>query len=240
MDGNTILLVEGNPEFSIELQKEFEIGGAIVFTANSLESALESVDKFSFDVIVCSYYLPDGLIHHLIDWSKENLDQLPIFLALGSSIPADDELLRRHLISGTFSKKSEPEKIVTAISKLLFDFDKFYQSLLEMIEPKGVQLELVVKDEKYHVGPIEMTDSGIFVAAEKKFEMGTFGLLRISVFEDDYLKHFTLVGSLDGVMNGGQHFKINESYENTWFNLLNLLQEKQMSITRFLAKVADK
>ncbi len=240
LDGNTILIVESDREILAKLQGELELRGAIVFCTESVDAAISTMEEFDFDVIICSYYLPDGLIHHLVDWCRLYLDQLPIFIALGTSIPADDELLKRHLISGIFSKNLDVEKMIIGLNKFLFDFDKFYQSLLEMIEPRGVQLELMVEEEIMSVQPIEMTGTGVFVSIDKKFQMGTFALLRVSVFDDDYLENFTMVGSLDGVINGGQHFKINESYENTWNKLLNKLQEKQMSITRFLAKVADK
>lgn len=238
--GNTVLIVDADKDLGKKIQDILESRGAIVFMVDSVDFAISTLEEFEFDIIISSYYLPDGLIHHMIDWCRHNLDQLPIFVALGTSVPADDELLKRHLISGIFSKTTDPEKIVDSLNKFLFDFDQFYQRLLEMIEPRGVQLELMVEDKRWCVQPIEMTGNGIFVSVDKKFEMGTFGLLRVSVFEEDYLQNFTMVGSLDGIINGGQHFKINESYENTWNKLLNKLQEKQMSITRFLSKVADK
>jgi len=240
LDGNSILIIDGDKHLSQTLHDNLAARGAIVFSVDSIEGALNTIEEFEVDVVISSYYLPDGLIHHVIDWCRYNLDQLPIFVALGTSVPGDDELMKRHLISGVFSKAIDMDKLVKSLQGYLFDFEKFYESLVSMIEPRGVALELVIQDEKMQVFPIEMTEEGIFVAVDRRFEFGTFGLLRVSVFDDDLLENYTMVGSMDGVINGGQHFRINESYESTWNKLLNKLNQRQLSITNFLCKVADK
>lgn len=239
LDGNSVLLIESDKDQNA-LTTAFIAAGAQVTSVSSIASAIKALEVNEFDVIISDYYLPDGLIHHVVDWSREHLDSLPIFIARGSSMPADEALLHRHLISCVFPKGAEPDTVIRGVQGFLFDFNKFYQSLLSMVNPRGISLEIIVQKEKHHAVPIEMTKDGIFVSLDERFEKGTFGLLRICLFDSDAVENFTLVGSLGGKFHGGQHFKINESYAHIWQRLQTKLSERQMSITGFLGKVAGK
>lgn len=240
LDGNSILIIEGDKVYTEKLRQTFVNTGAQVAIVWSVTDAVKSLEIYDFDVVLCGYYLPDGLIHHVIDWSREHLKLLPVFVALGSSIPGDESLLRRHLISYIFSRSDDHLKIVDGIYGFLFDFNKFYESLLAVVEPRGINMELTVNTERMAVTPIEITQDGIFVALPNRFENGTFAHMNICLYENMKVESYTLIGSLGGKMLGGQLFKINESYRGTWHKLISRLEDRQMHITGFLRKVAGK
>lgn len=236
LDGNSILIIEDDRNYSEELRGTFAMTGAQVSIAGSVADAVKALESNDFDVILSGHYLPDGQIHHVIDWSKEHLKFLPIFVAIGSDLPADEKLRHRHLISCIFSRTDKMEKLVNGIRDLLFDFKKFYESLHSMIEPRGINMELIVGAESVVVSPIEMTGDGIFFSIANHFEIGTCAILRVYFFEEINVEKFTLIGSLGGNANDGQYFKIDESYIETWNNLLGRLAERQAHITGVLNK----
>ncbi|HXH73820.1 MAG TPA: hypothetical protein VNJ08_02575 [Bacteriovoracaceae bacterium] len=238
LDGNSVLIIEGDSVYNHKLKEVFSLSGAQTFSAFNLEEAIKSLEIYDFDIVICSYYLSDGLIHNVIDWSKQHLQSLPVFVAIGSSMPGDEELLHRHLISYVFNKGHNPVSLVSAVQGFLFDFNRFFESLLFMVEPKGICLELVVKQSIFEVNAIELTNDGIFVSMESPFDLGTFALLRISIYEGSQVENYTLVGSLGGNIPGGQHFNVNESYSHTWNNVLAIIDKKQLTITKFMKKVS--
>jgi hypothetical protein len=239
LDGNNVLIIDNDQKYCEHLAQTFVASGAQASFVQNQDSAFKVLEIYDYDVIICSYYLPDGLIHHVIDWCKDHLMSLPVFVALGSGIPSEEALLQRHLISCVL-KKGDHFGLVTKVQKFLFDFNKFYQNLIDMVEERGVGLELVVQNERFEATAIETKVDGVFVGFDEDFIPGSPALLQVSIYDGFLIENFTLLGSLCGKIQGGQFFKINSSYERSWSEVLKRIEERQFSITTFLSKAAGK
>jgi hypothetical protein len=240
LDGNTFLIVDGDSKFVHELMKSIQDVGGVCNGSVFIEDAKTVLKASSVDVIICSYYLPDGIIHQLIDWCKDNLDSMPVFTTIGYPIHGENEFLHRQLVADVYFKKQSHDEILKSLSMLVFDFEQFRQSLLEIANPRGISIELFSNKEKYWIKAIEITSDSIFIGADKVFEYGSFGLLMITVFDQGELENFQVLGFFDGQFPGGQHFKVHSDYAHIWKRLLQKLEDKQLSIDKFMHKVSGK
>ncbi len=238
--GNTILVVENDESLRFKLQEVIESRGGEVITVNSLKGALRVLAECNFDLIISTYYLPDGLIQQIIDWCRQRLDPLPLFVALGTGLPSDGYLLKRQLISEVFSKLSQPDKIIDGIENLVFDFDSFKMKRDSANVKNNLNVELIIQDQKSDVDITDILDKGIYIKVSKRYSFGTFAILRITFLDSENFDHVTMVGSMDEIVSGGQLFRINEHYGKTWLKLLQKLNERQLGMSNFYAKTADK
>ncbi len=236
-DGNTILIADGDKFFGTQLADVLTFNGATCFYSEDIESAKKLFNKYEFDLVISNYYLSDGVIHQLIDWCTHNLRTLPIFTCVGYPLPADSELSLKHSIADTFSK-NDSRRMLTGLSKLLFDFNQFHESLLEIITPTEVLIEIKVGNSSFLVRPLELTNDSMYVHMDRDFTRGTFGILKFSLGIGESSQNFIIPGFFENRFSEGQVFKINKTYLPNWERFLKFLNDRQMDITHFLNKAA--
>lgn len=236
-DGNTILIAEGDKVFGTQLAEALSFNGATCFYAEDLESAKKLFNKYDFDLVISNYYLSDGVIHQMIDWCSENLLTMPIFTCVGYPLAGDCGLSQKHSISDVFSK-NDSRRIMTGLSKLLFDFNQFHESLLEMITPTEVLIEIQIGLSSFLVRPIELNNDSMFVQMDCQFTRGSFGVLKFSLGHGEKCQNFIIPGFFENQFSEGQVFKINKKYISSWMKFLAFLDDKQMNITHFMNKAA--
>ena len=236
-DGNNILIVDIDRIYGTQLAEVLASHGAKTFFGSSLAEAKELLLQYDFDIVICNYYLTDGIIYQLIDWSEKNIKTLPIFTAMGNPLPGELDLLRKQSIADVFSK-GDRGRMFTGISNLLFDFKEFKGNLREMISPTEVMIELKVKEDRMFVRPIEIADDCVYLLLKQQFQPGMFGIMNFSLREQLEVQHFVIPGFFAGQFGGGQQFRINRTYQGHWKIFLDHMQEKQMNISNFLKKAA--
>ena len=236
-DGNTFLIIDIDRAYGTQLAEVLSSQGAKSFYACSIAEAKELLLQFDFDIVLCNYYLTDGIIFQLIDWSEQNIKTLPIFTAMGNPLPGELDLLRKQSIADVFSK-GDRARMFTGVSNLLFDFNDFQGSLKEMISPTEVMIELKVEAERMFVRPIEIADDCVYLLLKNQFQPGMFGIMNFSLREKRELQHFVIPGFFARKFGGGQQFRINRTYQGHWKVFLDIMQEKQMNISNFMKKAS--
>jgi hypothetical protein len=238
LDGNTFLVIDGDVNYVQNLRFSIQNAGGNSSGAIFLDDAKNILKTSGIDIVICSYYLPDGIIHQLIDWCKTELDSLPTFTTIGYPLEGEKDFLHRQLVADVYFKKQSHSEIIKSLSMLIFDFEHFKKSLLEISEPRGIVLELFSNRSKHRIKALEITPDSLFISAEESFEFGDFGVLMVSVFDQGEFENFQVIGFFEGHFPGGQHFKVHNDYMPVWSRLLTKLEEKQLSIDKFLQKAA--
>lgn len=182
LTGNNILIIESGREYNQKLQQALSETGAQTSVAESIMEAKGLLKARDFDVVICSYFLKDGSIHNVIDWSKGNLENLPVFITIGSELTGDLNSMQRTLISKAY-KKNEIGAMIKDIRKLLFNFESFLKGLVEAVEQRGISLEVIVDGEKYSALPVEIDGEGMLIEVQGEVNANTFGYLRIVMYE---------------------------------------------------------
>jgi hypothetical protein len=240
LDGNSFLVIDGDSTYVQDLMTSIQNIGGNCSGALFLEDAKTFLKTSDVDVVICSYYLPDGIIHQLIDWCKINLDSLPTFTTIEYPLQGEKDFLHRQLVAEVFFKKQSHDEILKLISMLIFDFKEFKNSILDIAEPRGISLELFSNKNKHWVKAIEITSDSLFISADESFDFGSFGLLMVTVFDQGDYENFHVVGFFEGHFPGGQYFKVHNDYGQIWSRLLVKLEDKQLSIDKFLQKASGK
>lgn len=236
-DGNTILIADGDRVYGTQLAEVLGKNGAKCFYTENLGGAKKLFLKYDFDLVISNYYLSDGVIHQLIDWCSGNLRTLPIFTCLGYPLPADSELSQKFSIADIFSK-SDSRRMLSGLSALLFDFNAFHESLLEIITPTEILIEIMVGTNSFMVTPLELTSNSMYVQMDSQFTCGTFGILKFSLGNGKNSQSFIIPGSFETGVIEGQIFKINKTYVPNWEKFLKFLDDRQVDITYFMCKAA--
>jgi len=236
-DGNTILIADGDRVYGTQLADVLAQNGAKCFYTEDLEGAKNLFLKYDFDLVISNYYLSDGVIHQLIDWCSDNLRTIPIFTCLGYPLPADSELSQKFSIADIFSK-SDSRRILSGLSKLLFDFNAFHESLFEMITPDEILIEIKVGTNSFIFRPLELTSNSMYVQMDSHFSRGTFGILKFSFGNGENNQNFIIPGFFETGEIEGQIFKINKTYVPNWGKFLKFLDNRQVDITHFICKAA--
>src|SRR5665647_284910 len=216
LNGNTILIIDMDQHFAEKLSQALEGKGAYCFITSNMKDARKIFNDFDLDLVVCSYYLPDGLIHHLIDWCRDNLSNIPVFVALGQALPADDGLRRRSLISDVLQRSDNFDLAIKCISDLLFDYDKFRLAISEMVDPRGIEFELMINKESFEVKATEIFSDSLSISFNREICDGSHAILRVSLFESGKLENFIFMGSMENAPASGHIFKINDIYNKIW------------------------
>ncbi len=237
LDGNSILIADSDPGFLNPLAQALTRHGARCFVAADMGQARDLLVKFDFDLVISNYYLSDGIIYQLMDWCTKNLSFLPIFTCVGHPFGADKELSQKQAIASVF-QKHEVGQILSGISRLLFSFEAYHQSLLEMIDPSEIKIEICVSDYNFLVSPLEINEDNVYLAMDREFLKGTFGVLKFAVVLEERYHSFIIPGSLDEKCQSGQVFVVDEKYRGHWKHFLDYLNMKQVKITKFLSKAA--
>jgi hypothetical protein len=187
--------------------------------------------------VVANYYLSDGIIHELIDWCEHFLKELPLFTCIGHPLPSDVVFFQKHSIVDVFDKKN-PQKVARGLSELLFNFNEFHESLLELVTPKEISILLLVGGHKLNLWTHEIYDNGLYFQTERSFMGGTFGILKFSLVGDDKIQNFVIPGHVEGQSIDGTLFRINHKYAPKWKQFLTFLNEKQIKVNRFLKRAS--
>lgn len=232
LDGNTILVADTDKVYGTQLAEVLGVHGATCFFAEDLSCAKLLLKKYDFDLIVSNYHLPDGIIHHLIDWCSDKIGCLPIFTCIGHPMPSEIELSQKQSIAEVFSKNDFP-RMLQGISRLLFDFTEFHENLLEMMAPTEVRIEAVVNNKNYIITPLELSESGLFVQNHSDIKTGAFGILKFSLTYENQNQNFIIPGFFEG-----SFFKVNANYLANWERFLQFLSLRQVNITKFMNKAA--
>jgi hypothetical protein len=236
-DGNTILVADIDQVYGMQLVEVLKSHGAKCAFANGIAESKHLFEKYDFEIVIANYFLADGIIHQLIEWSHENMKTPPIFTAMGYPLPGEAELLQKHSIAEVFSK-SDRTKILSGLSHLLFDFQQFQKSLMEMIIPYELTFELNVNSQKLLARPIEMSAESIFLCLGQSFEPGSFAEMSFSMDLNKGSQKFVIPGNFANEASGGQYFNIDQTYSRHWNRFLNLMNEKQSNISTFIKKAA--
>lgn len=232
LDGNTILVADADLVYGTQLAEVLGMHGAKCYFAGDISIAKTLLQKYDFDLVVSNYHLPDGIIHHLIDWCSANMAYLPVFTCTGYPMPSEIELSQKQSIAGVFSK-NDFQRMLQGISNLLFDFTEFYENLLEMMAPSEIRIQAIVDSKPFIITPLELTKVGMFVQRENEFREGSFGILKFSLTYEVQNQNFIIPGTFEG-----QFFKVNENYLANWETFLKFLNIRQVNITNFMNKAA--
>lgn len=232
LDGNTILVADTDKLYGTQLAEVFGVHGAKCFFANDITHAKSLLEKYDFDLIVSNYHLPDGIILHLIDWCSTNLSYLPIFTCTNHPMPSEIDLSHKQSIAEVFSKSDFP-RMLQGISRLLFDFNTFYENLLEMMAPTEIRIEAIVNNRNHLIVPLELTQNGLFIQHDSAFKTGSFAILKFSLSYEIQNQNFVIPGHFEG-----QFFKVNDNYAANWEKFLKYLSLRQVNITQFMNKAA--
>ena len=119
-DGNTILIADGDSVYYTPLAETLTYNGATCFYAQDVESG-----KLLFE----------------IDWCSTNLGTPPDLTCVGSPLVGDSEIYQKYSMADVFSKNGS-RRMFRGPSTLLFDFNQFLESLLEIMLPTQVQIEI--------------------------------------------------------------------------------------------------
>lgn len=236
-DGNNILIVDGDNSFKRNLGSVLESHGANCSFVANIAEAKTILTSYDFDLVIANYYLADGIIHQLIDWSVSHLRSVPIFTCTGYPLAGAREFVQKQAIAEVFSK-TDPEKIIECLSGLLFDFNQFHESLLELIDPQEIRIEVKVGDDTLVVKPIELSEEHLYFSLEKFVRTGSLGILMFSLQMNEQSEHFVIPGYFEARASGEHVFRIHRHYQASWVRFLNLLSTRQVSITDFLNRVA--
>ena len=237
LNGNTILIVDGDVKFCQQLDELLTRHGARCFFARSMSAAKELLGKFDFDLVLCSYNLPDGIIHQLIDWCEDQVSLLPIFASLGYSLPNEVNFSQRQSIAEVFLQK-DTFSILAAMPKLLFDYKDFRQSLHDTFFNHGLILEVKAAGVIHLSKPIEISGTQLLISSDKSFEEGTFGIIKLTFNDHQPTDNYILPGFFDEATAEGQVFLIDQKYGSRWNLFLKRLHDKQSSINTFMKKVS--
>jgi CheY-like chemotaxis protein len=232
LDGNTILVADTDKVYGTQLAEVLGVHGAKCFFAEDISFAKELLKKYDFDLVISNYHLPDGIIHHLIDWCAATATCLPIFTCTNYPMPSEIELSHKQSIAEVFSKNDFP-RMLQGISRLLFDFTEFHDNLLEMMAPSEIRIEAVINNKNYFINPLELNSEGLFVQQEAGIKNGSFGILKFSLAYENQNQNFIIPGFFEG-----QYFKVNANYQANWEKFLKFLSLRQVNITKFMNKAA--
>lgn len=236
-DGNHILIVDPDEVFRDRLTDSLVSHGAKCASAKDISDAHRHLKNNDFDLIISNFYLSDGVIHQLIDWCSKELMYVPIFTCISYPYPTDAELSHKNSIAAVFSK-SDHDKILRSLSRLLFDFSVFHENLLEMISPDEIRIELNIQNSTYYIRPSEVASDRLFFEIDDNFPKGTFGILKFSLNWGRRTQSFVLPVFYEGESGSEKEFIINHMYLNNWSQFLGYLTERQLNITHFLNKAA--
>jgi CheY-like chemotaxis protein len=238
LNGNSILIIDSDTKYSEMLTKYLVSLGAQCSHVATIAEAKNLFKNYDFDLILCGYYLSDGIIHQLIDWCKTNLDFLPVFVVLANIQPMDKNLMSHYTISAYLRKKEDPKELLNDLSSLLFDFQKFYQGVWEMVEPRGIKFEVIINNKSAVICGQEILPRGIIINTEGPLEVNGQGLLRITVFDSATIKTSVFSGFISEAFEDGFMFRVYPGYQNSWDKFLEQMLKKQFNINSFMKKAS--
>ncbi len=237
--GNSILLVEPDQAYAIQLREILTEKGAMVTLSHSSQEAQKTLHRSDFDLMICTHHLGDGNIRDLFQWCKDSLSTIPVFASIGNCTQLEKKQLEKMGVEFFFSK-SDSLKLINDISRSLFSFEEYKQNFLDSRLEKGILYELKVGGKKIAVKALEIMDKGIFLSFEAPFALGHEANLQLLGCEKLNIEPVSVSGVLRGEFSEGQFFKVNESDLKKWENLLSQLSKKQGEVTEFLKKASGK
>lgn len=238
-NGNSILLVEPDQAYAIQLREILEEKGAMVTLTHSFKDAQKTLNRSDFDLMISAHSLKDGSIRELFEWCKDSLSTIPVFASIGNCTQLEKKQLEKLGVEFFFSK-ADSIKLIDDISRSLFSFEDFKQNYLDSRHEKGILYELKVGGKMFSAKALEIMDKGIFLSFEAPFSFGHEATLNLSGCEKLNIEPISVNGVLQGEFSEGQFFKVNDSDLKKWENLLSQLNKKQGEVTEFLKKASGK
>lgn len=238
-NGNSILLVETDQAYAIQLKEILVEKGAMVTLTHTYKDAQKILNRSDFDLMISAHNLGDGNIRDLFQWCKDSLSSIPVMASIGNCTQLEKKQLQKMGVEFFFSK-ADSLKLIDDISRSLFSFEDFKQNFLDSRHEKGILYELKVGGKKFAVKALEIMDKGIFLSFEAPFGLGHEASLQLSGCEKLNIEPVTVNGVLQGEFSEGQFFRVNESDLKRWENLLSQLNKKQGEVTEFLKKASGK
>lgn len=238
-NGNSILIVEPDQAYAIQLKEILVEKGAMVTLSHSIKEAQKTLNRSDYDLMISAHKFSDGNIRDLFDWCKDSLSSIPVLASIGNCTQLEKKQLQKIGVEFFFSK-ADSLKLIDDISKALFSFEEFKQNYLDSRSEKGILYELKVGGKKFAVKALEIMDKGMFLTFESPFAFGHEASLELSGCEKLNIEPISVGGVLQGEFSEGQFFKVNESDLKKWESLLSQLNKKQGEVTEFLKKASGK
>lgn len=237
-DGNSILWVDADYVYAKNFEKILKGDGAQVFYVKTIESAFTKLKTHDFDIIVCNYSGEGDDFYKLVDWCKYNLEIPPVFVALSGLEKVDKLFLHHYQIAEVISKKDELNLNLKKLYYLLFDFDKFYQSMLDISEPRGIFFNLLIDHSYSELKVNEVFEDGALLAVGRPVGLGSKALLRVLVHDSGKVESYLFSGFIEENFEEECLFKVYPIYLSSWGKFLSVLNEKQTRINNILNKVS--
>ncbi len=231
-DSNRILLIDSDNLSSRKLMLEFTKFGGKCSIASCFEDAKKLFNMFDYDMVLSEFKLIDGVFSDFYKWYQSNVCDTTVFAVTSytkSELPAGVNFLDKNLSLDDFIK---------ATNDLLFDFKEFESNLSDLSDSNGVAFELTVNQKCFVAKPIEFNDKMMIIGLEKTLAPGTIAKLKITFHDFKHAEVFNLIGVMGKVLTDCQVFQIDQTYSENWSAALKCLTDRQMSITKFMNKVA--
>ena len=238
-NGNSILVVESDVAYAVQLKQMLSDRGAIVALSHTVDDAKKCLNRSDFDMIISTHKFADGSARDLFTWCKDSLSNVPVLAAIGNCTQFEKKQLEKLGVESFFSK-SDSVKLFEEISIALFDIDEFKKNYLESRFEKGISYELKVGNKKISVKALEIMDKGVFLSFETPFTFGHEASLELKCPEGLDITALIVTGMLQGEFAGGQFFKVNDEYTAKWEKFLTELNRKQGEVSEFLRKASGK
>lgn len=238
-DGNSILLVESDKAYAVQLKEGLTRRGAMVTLSHSIAEAKVYLGQSDFDLLVTGHQFSDGPVRELVEWCKDSLSNVPTFSAMGNCSQLERRQLEKLGVQ-SFLLRGHSEEIFQSISKALFNIHDFKKKYLESTLEKGINYELRVGNKRISVKALEITDQGIFLSFESPFRLGLSGRLELVCSEEIHMDSFHVEGILQGQSSEGIFFKISDQDKVRWVEFLSQLNRKQDEVSEFLRKASGK
>jgi len=238
LNGNSLLIIDADQNYSEKVSTYLiSLGAQCTYVTSQAEAKL-LFKSFDFDLVLCSYYLPDGIIHQLVDWCKCKLETMPVFVVLADIQPMDKSLMSQYTISGHFRKRENPADLLNDLENLLFDFDKFYQGIREMVEPRGIKFEMLVNNKNMEIEGIEIYEKSLLISTQAELDINSQVIVRITVFDGPVMETFLCSGFIGQSSDEGFIFNVYPNYLEAWARFLSKLDKRQFKINAFMKKVS--
>ena len=238
-NGNSILLVEADHAYALQLKQILEEKGAWVVVSQNIQEAKNCLNHSDFDLMISSHKFPDGNVRDLFEWAKDSLSTLPTLAAIGNCTQLERKQLEKIGVQN-FLSKSDSVKLFDEISKALFNAVDFKKNYLESRHERGITYELSADGRHISVKALEIMDQGVFLSFDTPFSFGNLATLKLTCTEDLHIESIIVSGTLQGEFSDGQFFKVNDDELNKWEILLTQLYQKQDEVTQFLKKASGK
>jgi hypothetical protein len=231
-DSNRILLIDADNLGSRKVMLEFTKSGGKCSIASCFEDAKKLFNMFDYDMVLSEFNLSDGNFTDFFKWYQSNVCDTTVFAVTSlkkPELPSGVAFLDKALTLETFMKEA---------NDLLFDFKEFENNLSDLSNNNGIAFELTIDQKCFVAKPIEFDGKMLILGLEKTMAPGTIAKLKITFHDFRHAEIFNLIGVMGKVLTDCQVFQVDQAYSENWNAALKCLNDRQLSITKFMNKVA--